>query len=155
MKSGIIFDIREFPLHDGPRIRTTVFPKGCLLACRWCHNPEGQSYHPEKMTGPAGNRWVGRTYSSTELAGLLVRQNAIFSANEGGVTFSGGEPLSQAGFIAEVIDQLEGIHVVLDTSGYGKPQDFELLLTRVNLVYFDLKIIDPEKTPLVYRPGIW
>ena len=39
--TGIVFDIKEFSLHDGPGIRTTVFFKGCPLRCVWCHNPEG------------------------------------------------------------------------------------------------------------------
>jgi len=38
---GAIFDIKRFSVHDGPGIRTTVFLKGCPLACAWCHNPEG------------------------------------------------------------------------------------------------------------------
>jgi pyruvate formate lyase activating enzyme len=44
---GVVFDIRRFSIHDGPGIRTTVFLKGCPLACAWCHNPEGQSAGPE------------------------------------------------------------------------------------------------------------
>ena len=43
MADGLIFDIREFAVHDGPGIRTTVFLKGCPLACQWCHTPEGIS----------------------------------------------------------------------------------------------------------------
>lgn len=39
----------RFSLHDGPGIRTTVFLKGCPLACRWCHNPESQSFEPEAL----------------------------------------------------------------------------------------------------------
>ncbi|MBQ2734827.1 MAG: 4Fe-4S cluster-binding domain-containing protein, partial [Clostridia bacterium] len=38
---GLIFDIKEFAVHDGAGIRTTVFLKGCPLRCVWCHNPEG------------------------------------------------------------------------------------------------------------------
>ena len=40
---GLIFDIKEFAVHDGEGIRTTVFFKGCPLRCVWCHNPEGLS----------------------------------------------------------------------------------------------------------------
>jgi len=46
-RSGTIFDVKRFAIHDGPGIRTTVFFKGCPLACRWCHNPESQSARPE------------------------------------------------------------------------------------------------------------
>lgn len=42
-RSGIIFDIKRFSVHDGPGIRTSVFLKGCPLSCIWCHNPEGIS----------------------------------------------------------------------------------------------------------------
>jgi pyruvate formate lyase activating enzyme len=44
---GIIFDVRRYAIHDGPGIRTTVFLKGCPLACWWCHNPESQAPGPE------------------------------------------------------------------------------------------------------------
>ena len=46
-KTGIIFDIKRFAVHDGPGIRTTVFFKGCPLSCQWCHNPEGQGIAAE------------------------------------------------------------------------------------------------------------
>ncbi|MEE0410200.1 MAG: 4Fe-4S cluster-binding domain-containing protein, partial [Clostridia bacterium] len=39
--TGIIFDIKEFSIHDGSGGRFTVFLKGCPLRCIWCHNPEG------------------------------------------------------------------------------------------------------------------
>jgi pyruvate formate lyase activating enzyme len=44
---GIIFDIKRYAIHDGPGIRTTVFFKGCPLACPWCHNPEGIDPSPQ------------------------------------------------------------------------------------------------------------
>src|SRR5512138_1818211 len=100
--NGIVFDIKEFSVHDGPGIRTTVFLKGCPLHCVWCHNPEGQSRQPQVMRGPAGDRQAGMEYTPDELAALLNRQGVIFKANEGGVTFSGGEPLLQAEFVLAV-----------------------------------------------------
>jgi len=45
--SGIIFDVKQYALHDGPGIRTTVFFKGCTLCCQWCHNPEGIETNPQ------------------------------------------------------------------------------------------------------------
>lgn len=141
MKSGIIFDIKEFSVHDGPGIRTTVFLKGCPLACMWCHNPEGQSPEPQWMHSTVGNRLAGTIYTAAELAVLLNRQGSILIANEGGVTFSGGEPLRQADFVAQVIDQLDGLHVLLDTSGFGTETALRLLLERVNLVYYDIKLV--------------
>ncbi len=57
--TGIVFDIQRFSLHDGPGIRTTVFLKGCPLACAWCHNPEGLSPRPEVLVAEARCRRCG------------------------------------------------------------------------------------------------
>lgn len=50
---GVVFDIKEFAVFDGPGIRTTVFMKGCPLRCQWCHNPEGLSPQPQLMVSKA------------------------------------------------------------------------------------------------------
>ncbi|GEM_PF-3883029 len=62
--SGLIFDVRRYSIHNGPGIRTAVFFKGCPLACRWRHNPEGSSFSPDRtkfvvitMARPQGNVW--------------------------------------------------------------------------------------------------
>ena len=44
-----IFNIQRFCINDGPGIRTTVFMKGCMLNCLWCHNPESKSPYPQLM----------------------------------------------------------------------------------------------------------
>ena len=142
---GTVFDIKEFAIHDGPGIRVTVFMKGCPLRCSWCHNPEGISPEPQVIQRADGERVVGKRYSPGELADIINSKKEILRANDGGVTFSGGEPLSQAGFILEVIERLNGVHVLLDTSGYGSKEDFISLAGRCDLVYFDLKIIDDQK----------
>lgn len=59
-KTGIIFDIKQFAVFDGPGIRTTVFLKGCPLRCMWCHNPEGLSYLPQLMVSQNGCTECGR-----------------------------------------------------------------------------------------------
>jgi pyruvate formate lyase activating enzyme len=45
----IIFNIQRYSIHDGEGIRTNIFFKGCPLKCKWCSNPEGQSFSPEVM----------------------------------------------------------------------------------------------------------
>jgi pyruvate formate lyase activating enzyme len=75
----------------------------------------------------------------------LARQTDVLRAGEGGVTFSGGEPLFQAAFVAEVLERLPPLHVVLDTSGFGEEDAFLRLAQRVDLVYFDLKLMDPAR----------
>ena len=49
MVTGVIFDIKKYAIHDGPGIRTTIFFKGCPLACRWCHNPEGMNVAVQRI----------------------------------------------------------------------------------------------------------
>ena len=49
MPKAMIFDIQRNSFVDGPGIRTTVFFKGCNLRCRWCHNPESQSFEKQMM----------------------------------------------------------------------------------------------------------
>ncbi len=49
MNLPYILNIQKYSIHDGPGIRTTIFFKGCLLSCIWCHNPESQSYEREFM----------------------------------------------------------------------------------------------------------
>lgn len=51
---GIVFDIEQLTVTDGPGVRTTVFLKGCPLRCQWCHNPEGLSIQPQLMVSPNG-----------------------------------------------------------------------------------------------------
>lgn len=53
MSTGVVFDIKEFAVFDGPGIRTTVFVKGCPLRCQWCHNPEGLRMEPQLMVSRA------------------------------------------------------------------------------------------------------
>lgn len=144
MSVGTICEIREFTLHDGPGIRTTVFLKGCPLRCSWCHNPEAQSRETQAIRSGDSQRTVGMRYEAADLAALLNRQADVLTANGGGVTFSGGEPLLQAEFVAEVIDQLCGLHVLLDTCGCAEEVQFRLVAAKCDLVHYDLKLVDTE-----------
>jgi pyruvate formate lyase activating enzyme len=55
--TGVVFNIMKYSTRDGPGLRTTVFLKGCPLACAWCHNPESQAYPPEMVFRE--NRCIG------------------------------------------------------------------------------------------------
>jgi pyruvate formate lyase activating enzyme len=49
MQHPLIFDIKRYAINDGPGIRTTIFFKGCPLACLWCHNPESIAPQMQKL----------------------------------------------------------------------------------------------------------
>lgn len=143
MSGGIIFDISEAAIHDGPGLRTTVFLKGCPMRCAWCHSPEGQSPEPEMLDLPDGtSRECGKYYDVETLAEYLQKRAAL--TPDGGITFSGGEVLMQADFMKELLGRLQNIHITIETSGAGECQDLLDLAEHADLVYFGLKIIDPE-----------
>lgn len=169
---GLVFAIEEMAVHDGPGLRTAVFLKGCPLRCQWCHNPEGWEMRPQRVRNPnaclhcgacetecmdhcAGCgkclyrcplgllRVSGKWWEASALA-ARIRQNELL-LQEGGVTLSGGEVLMQAEFAAELLDGLAPLHRAIETSGYGSEAHWRMLLERLELVYFDVKIADSAK----------
>jgi pyruvate formate lyase activating enzyme len=142
--SGILFDIKEFAVHDGPGVRMTVFLKGCPLRCAWCHNPEGISPQPKTACDPntSEQRTVGWDMTADALAERIGSQADLLRDMKGGVTFSGGEPLMQADFLHAVLDRLSNIHILLDTCGHAQPDVFASVVKRCSMVYYDLKLMD-------------
>ena len=174
MTKGVIFDIKEFSLNDGPGIRTTVFFKGCPLRCIWCHNPEGLSPKRELFITyngctncglckkpcthedcqglgrcvhicPKGLvKAVGRSVTAEELAADIKREEDLFTSTGGGVTLSGGEVLLQPDFAEELIRALKPLHVLVETCGHAKHEDFVRVISLCDTVYFDVKLADRE-----------
>lgn len=140
-KQGIIFNIQQFSVNDGPGIRTTVFLKGCPLSCGWCHNPEGISNKIQKLNGDT----FGRKISAEEVFSEIKKDQVFYDQSQGGVTFSGGEPLAQIEFLSECLDLCKdnGIHTAIDTSGYTDLDLIEKIAKKTDLFLFDLKFIDP------------
>ncbi len=187
--TALIFDIMRFATHDGPGIRTTVFFKGCPLACRWCHNPESQCYQPDLLyfeercrkcgdcaaacpehaieiidgiprtrrdlcrrcghcadfCDAEARRIAGRRMTLREVAAEIERDLIFFEESGGGVTLSGGEPVSQPRFAAALLRACRrlGIHTALETCGFAHPDTFLHVALAADLVLFDVKLIDP------------
>ncbi len=130
MITGRIKQIETMGLSDGPGIRVVIFMQGCPLRCIYCHNPE--------MWGYDG----GEGYTPNQLLDIIMKYKNYFG-EDGGVTFSGGEPLSQPEFLLECLKlcKKEGIHTCLDTSGVGNNLFNKDVLDYVDLVIFDIKAL--------------
>lgn len=128
---GIIHSIESLAAVDGEGLRCSVFMAGCPLRCAYCHNPD---------------TWVmqGKEVDPQELTNKILRFRPYFGEN-GGVTFSGGEPLLQAAFLRETASLLEEEHIryILDTSGCVElSDDVVFLLKHAQGVLLDLKFWD-------------
>ena len=88
-------------------------------------------------------------YDVNDLANLLMKNVNILNLNNGGITFSGGEPLMQYDSLKEVVKLLKGkTHLALQTCGYAKEEHFIDIINEMDLVLFDMKIMDKEKALL-------
>ena len=146
---GLIFDIRHYAVHDGPGIRTTVFMKGCPLACHWCHNPESRLAFEEPIIT---KRRIGeKVFDELETVGISMTPHEVlqevkksglfFDESGGGITFSGGEPMLQAEFLVEALKlcRAQEIHTAVDTCGYAPVEVIRRVAEFTDLFLFDLK----------------
>ena len=130
---GYIHSIQSLGAVDGPGLRCIVFMQGCPLRCVYCHNPDTWTFRG------------GEAVEADQLVKRLLRYRPYFGKS-GGVTVSGGEPLMQAEFIAELFRLLheENIHTAVDTAGAALTPSVEKLLTSCDLVLADLKFSNDE-----------
>lgn len=171
--TGIVFDIKEFSVHDGPGSRITVFLKGCPLRCRWCHNPEGLVTEPQLMvqtngcTGckkcfepcehpecqPFGRclhicpngclKISGTRWRTEDLANHLLKNADFLTLTGGGITVSGGEPMLQSDFVIELADKLKGVHKAIQTCGYTDEETYLKVIDKFDYIMQDIKLVDP------------
>lgn len=127
---GNVNSIESMGLVDGPGIRFVVFLQGCNLRCLYCHNPETWDK----------NRQATK-YTPQEIVNKILRYKNYFG-KDGGVTFSGGEPLLQPDFLLECLKlcKQNGINTAIDTAGVGNGEYKEILK------YTDLVILDIKAT---------
>ncbi len=144
---GRIFDIQRFSIHDGPGIRTIIFLKGCPLRCRWCCNPESQSFDFETMTLGGKVKSVGRDVTVGEIMQEIVSDMPYYRRSGGGVTLSGGECLMQPEFSAAILEAVKdyGLNTAVESTGCADFSKIELLLPHLDLYLMDIKHTDSEK----------
>lgn len=141
--TGRVNSIQSLGTVDGPGVRFVVFFQGCNLRCKCCHNPDTWD-----MAG-------GKEYSAEEIVSKAIRYKEYFGA-EGGITLSGGEPLLQAEFAAEIFEkcQQNGINTCLDTSGSILNEKVKKLLSVTDRVLLDYKYTDDASYRLNVGCGI-
>ena len=125
---GYLNSIETMGLVDGPGVRFVAFLSGCKLRCLYCHNPETWKINETDIK-----------ITPEELV-EKVKRYVPYYEKEGGVTFSGGEPLLQSEFLLNTLKLLkkEGIHTAIDTAGVGNGE-YEEILKYVDLVILDVK----------------
>jgi pyruvate formate lyase activating enzyme len=174
--------IQRLCLHDGPGIRTTVFLKGCYLNCPWCCNPETKSsdkiqyyYYPEKcwynenenkipekccnckkitiLDCPYGvSEAISTKWNIDSLFDKLIQDKDFWGA-EGGVTFSGGDPLMQSEALLPLLKKLkaEAIHIIVETSLYAPYSKLEKIEPCVDSFIVDIKVLKKPYIALKYK----
>ncbi len=125
---GRISSFQTLGTLDGPGVRFVAFLQGCPLRCACCHNPETWDING------------GTEYTAKEVAEKAERYKEYFGS-DGGITISGGEPLLQAEFTAEILKlcKEKGINTCLDTSGSILNEKTEKLLDYTDYCMLDIK----------------
>lgn len=120
--------IDTFGAVDGRGIRYVLFLSGCRLECNFCHNPD---------TWEQGSKSI----SVEAVINSVNRYRLFYDAAAGGITVSGGEPLLQADFVAELFKRChdEKIHTTLDTAGYAPSSALEKVIPYCDAILFSLK----------------
>ena len=144
---GRIFDIQRYSIHDGRGIRTIVFLKGCVLRCRWCCNPESQSYEIQTMKTQDGVKTVGRDVTVGEVMETVERDRGYYRRSGGGLTLSGGESLCQPEFALALLREAKsrGISTAIESMGCAEWSTVEKLLPYIDQYLLDIKHTNPQK----------
>ena len=144
---GRIFNIQRFSVHDGPGIRTIVFLKGCAFRCRWCCNPESQSFEIETMNMDGKIKTEGRDVTVREVMDTVIKDRPYYRRSGGGLTLSGGESLLQPEFAVALLRTAKnsGINTAMESTGFATCDVIERFLPYLDLYLMDIKHINSQK----------
>ena len=144
---GRIFDIQRFSVHDGPGIRTIVFLKGCMFRCKWCCNPESQSFEIQHMEMAGKPKIVGRDVTVREVMEEVAQDMTYYKRSGGGLTLSGGESLLQPEFAKGLFMAAHsyGINTAIESTGAVDFKVIEDLLPHIDYFLMDIKHMDSKK----------
>lgn len=92
----------------------------------------------------AARRIAGTKMTSDELVTKIMKDAEYYKKYDGGVTFSGGEPLLQSGFLFEVVGKLDGVHKAIETSAYADERAFEKMISLFDYIIMDIKQMNEE-----------
>lgn len=132
---GKIHSVETMGAVDGPGLRYVLFLKGCPLRCAFCHNPDTWAVTDS----------LERT--AEEVAADVLKYREFFAASRGGFTASGGEPLLQSAFLAELFKILKAnnVNIALDTCGcVDITRQVAEVVELTDLFLLDIKHLDPE-----------
>lgn len=144
---GRIFDIQKYSIHDGPGIRTIVFLKGCALRCRWCCNPESQSFEIENMLFEGKEKIMGQDVTVAQVMDIVRQDIFYYNRSGGGLTLSGGEALLQPEFATGLLKACKdfGINTAIEITAIAKWETIEKYLPYLDYVLLDIKHMDSAK----------
>ncbi len=129
---GRIHSYETFGAVDGPGIRFVVFLQGCPMRCKYCHNPDTWDFAKgEQKT------------AEQVMQKILDYKNFI---KTGGVTLSGGEPMAQPAFCAELLRlcKQHGLHTAIDTSGGIPLKNCKEAIDLADMLLLDIKSLDEQ-----------
>lgn len=133
--------------------------RDCVRACRenaLALSPQGMRIDRERCNvcgvcaeacPSAALEVIGRRWTPEQLLEELLKDQVFYETSGGGVTFSSGEPMMQVDFLCEVLPLCKeaGLHIALDTCGAVSSERYQRVLDWVDLVLYDLKLMDPER----------
>lgn len=144
-KEVLVTNIQRMCFHDGPGIRTTVFLKGCNLHCPWCANPENIIPIIQKYDNGSKVGVYGRYYSDDELLVELLKDKNFYG-KDGGVTFSGGEPLLQLAEMEHILRELNeyNISIAIESAMQIPLNKWVIIEPYIDYYIIDVKLLDTD-----------